>query len=105
LNFSQKQQSKVFIVFQIKSIFLLIPMPFLNGFEEDIETNYNSILGSMPTSCNVDNNTMPNITQNLVHRIETKADGGTPPIAFKKKLNEKVEVFPRPIFTSKSKKR
>jgi hypothetical protein len=68
------------ITFHIKATFWLAPMQFLNGFEEDMETNFNSMLGSMPTNCNVDSSAMPNNTQDLVCKSKVEEDGGTPPI-------------------------
>jgi hypothetical protein len=42
--------------FWIKGTFWLTPMSILNGFDEDMETNW------MPTSCNIDSNAVPSTT-------------------------------------------
>jgi hypothetical protein len=77
----------------------------LNGFEEDEKTSYSSMLGSKPTSCNMDNSAMPSNIQDSMCGSETKADGSIPPLASKRKLNDNVEVSPRTISTSELRKR
>ena len=57
-------------------------MSFLNGFEEDMKTNYNSNLGSKPTTCNMDSNALLSNTRDLVCGSEAGANGGILPIAF-----------------------
>jgi hypothetical protein len=68
--------------FCIKSTFWLTPMSFLNGFEEDMKTNYNSILGSKPTTYNMDSNAMLSNIRDLVRGSEAVVNGGILPIAF-----------------------
>ena len=87
--------------FRIKCVFWLTPMFVLNGFEEDEKTSYSSMLGSKPTN----NSAMPSNTQNSMCGSETKVDGGIPPLASKRKLNDNVEVSPRTILTSELRKR
>ena len=68
-----------------------------------METNYNSMFSSMPTSCNLDSNAMSNDTQDLMDKSEIKADGGIPPITTKRKLDDSIEASLGTTPTSQSK--
>ena len=46
LNLSRQEQIRILISFHIKGRFWLTPMSFMNGFDEDIETNFTSVLAS-----------------------------------------------------------
>jgi hypothetical protein len=86
LNLSQKQQVKMLNAFRIKGICWLSPMPFFNGIEEDMETNYSS----MPTNCNIDSSPMHSSTQVSVCGSKIEVDGCTPSLKFQKKLDDSI---------------
>ena len=43
LNLSRQEQIRMLTSFCIKGTFWLIPMSFMNGFDEDMETNFTSV--------------------------------------------------------------
>ena len=46
LNLSKHEQIKMLTSFHIKGTFWLTPMSFMNGFDEEMETNFTSVLAS-----------------------------------------------------------
>jgi hypothetical protein len=83
--------------FCIKGTFWLIPMSFLNGFDEDMETSL------MPTNCNIDSNALPSNTPDSLCKSEVEADGGTPRIPFIRKFDNTIDTSPT-MSTNKSRK-
>lgn len=53
------------------------------------------MLGSKPTSCNIDSNIMPSNIKDLVCGNKTKANGSSPPIVLKWKLDDSILAFLR----------
>ena len=43
LNLSRQEQIRMLTSFRIKGTFWLTPMSFMNGFDEDMETNFTSV--------------------------------------------------------------
>ena len=93
LNLSRQEQIRMLTSFRIKGTFWLIPMSFMNGFDEDMETNFTSI---HTLEANRDS------TQNSVaSQIE---DIGTPSQNRKLEFCDIIEDSPGSTSSSKSRK-
>ena len=93
LNLSRHEQIRMLPSFHIKGTFWLTPMSFMNGFDEDMETNFTSVLASEASR---------DCTQNsIASQIE---DIGTPPQKRKLELCDIIEDSLKSTSSSKSRK-